>query len=85
MGFAHDTSDGRYTIASTSDRVAAAYGQYTKFFYIEIFLHEVQFETTLPITQIEIHCDCWFNLHHQETQFIFKCIIESALEEGLLH
>jgi hypothetical protein len=54
----HDPSDGRFTTACTSDRAAAAYRQYLKFFYIENFLHEVDFETILSIMLVEYHCGC---------------------------
>jgi len=52
----HDPSDGRFTTVCSSDRVAAAYGQYFTFFYIENFLHEVDFETILPIMLVECNC-----------------------------
>jgi len=42
-------------IRSSSRRVRSIRGW---FFYIENFLHEVDFDTILPIMLIEYHCGC---------------------------
>jgi len=49
-------------IRSSSSRVRSVLEVF--FFYIENFLHEIDFETILPIMLVEYHCGCSNNLLH---------------------